>query len=30
MRYDTVNVNEVAFPYTHEHDEGQNDVDLDA
>lgn len=29
-RYDTVYVNGVAFPYTPQHDAGQNDVDLDA
>lgn len=28
--YDKVYVNGVAFPYTPEHDAGQNDVDLDA
>lgn len=27
---DKVYVNDVAFPYTPEHDAGQNDVDLDA
>ena len=29
-RYDTIYVNGVAFPYTPQHDAGQNDVDLDA
>ena len=28
--YDKVYVNGVAFPYTPEHDAGQNDVDLDS